>query len=76
MSKNPNKENETIPYDYYELKQKLEGYKKELQEKMGNDFEEIIEFLKGNINDFDVNKETLKNFIIYIRPLIKEVLDV
>ena len=71
-----NKENETIPYDYYELKQKLEGYKKELQEKMGNDFEEIIEFLKGNINDFDVNKETLKNFIIYIRPLIKEVLDV
>jgi len=70
-----NKENETT-YDYYELKQKLESYKKELQEKMGNDFEEIIKFLKGNTNDFEANKETLKNFIIYIKPHIKEVLDV
>ncbi|MCQ6253848.1 hypothetical protein [Methanocaldococcus sp.] len=57
-----NKENETISDDYYELKQKLENYKKELQTKIGDDFEEIIKFLKEEIDDFDVNKETLKKF--------------
>ncbi|EHP89534.1 hypothetical protein [Methanotorris formicicus] len=70
-----NREDETIPENYYELKQKLENYKKELQTKIGNDFEVIIKFLKGELDDFDANKETLKNFIIYLKPLVKEVLN-
>ncbi|WP_172632600.1 hypothetical protein [Methanotorris igneus] len=66
---------ESIPDNYYEIEEKLKTYKKELQEKIGTDFEEIIKFLKGELNDFNVNEKTLKNFVIYLKPLIKEVLN-
>ncbi len=56
------------------LKQKVNRYKTDLQEKIGSGFEALIKFLKGETENIDVDVETLKSFIKTIKPLLREVL--
>jgi len=59
---------------YPSLKQKIDEYKKELQNKIGGGFEPLIGFLKGDKEDVEADEETLRNFIRTIKPILREVL--
>lgn len=60
--------------NYLSLKQKIDEYKKDLQNKIGRGFESLIAFLKEEKEDIEIDIETLRNFIKTIKPLLKEVL--
>lgn len=58
------------------LVQKISEYRDELQKKIGKGFESLVEFLKGNIEDIEVDEQTLKNFIKTVRPILKGALGI
>lgn len=60
--------------NYPSLKQKIDEYKKELQNEIGEGFEPLIGFLKGDKEDVEADEETLRNFIRVIKPILSEVL--
>ena len=58
------------------LKQKIDEYKNELQNRIGEGFESLIKFLRGETEDIEVDEETLKNFIKTVKPFLKEALKI
>jgi hypothetical protein len=58
------------------LKQKIEKYRYELQNKIGEGFESLIRFLKEETENIEVDEETLKNFIKTVKPFLKEALGI
>lgn len=60
---------------YPSLKQKIDEYKRELQNKIGEGFESLIGFLKEEKEDIEADEETLRNFIKVVKPFLKEALE-
>lgn len=63
-----------IPGNYLQLKDKADNLKSELINDIGKDFEVLIEFLKSDAEDVNIDKKTLENFIKRMRPLIREAI--
>ncbi|OYT28495.1 MAG: hypothetical protein B6U95_04010 [Thermofilum sp. ex4484_82] len=60
--------------EYPLLKQKIDEYRNELRSSIGEGFESLIKFLKEEIEDIEVDEQTLKNFIKTVKPILKEAL--
>lgn len=58
---------------YHLLKQKVDEYKKKLQNDIGEGFDSLIRFLKGETEDIEADEETLRNFIKVVKPFLKEM---
>lgn len=56
------------------LRQKINECRDKLQHMVGEGFESLVGFLKGNIEDIEVDEQTLKNFIKTVRPILREAL--
>lgn len=58
------------------LKQKIDEYRDKLRGDIGEGFESLLSFLKGKTENIKVDKQTLKNFIKTVRPILKEALKI
>jgi hypothetical protein len=63
-----------IPVNYTELLKSVDECKNALIKEIGKDFEVLIEYIKSEAEDINVNQKTLEKFIKRTRPLIREVL--
>ena len=63
-----------IPVNYTELLKSVDECKNALIKEIGKDFEVLIEYIKSEAEEINVNQKTLEKFIKRTRPLIREVL--